>query len=177
MSSPSSTARKSRRNFVSIPIVRSGHAWLSRGEKSTPKSRDLFSKITGPAFLCLLLCQPKGREFDIYLGSQTRLHYEFSALLVDARAYTGAKMANTRGKNLSRQGLHRWLTRPTRSFKVNLSPSPSSCARLVNCRPVTIPSAVSRFIIHRRKSLTVIALQGLRSRKFVGVCHQDTHPL
>jgi hypothetical protein len=56
------------------------------------------------AFFCLLLCQPKGREFDIHLGSQMDLHSEFSALLVDAPACTGAKMANTRGKSLSEQG-------------------------------------------------------------------------
>jgi hypothetical protein len=38
-SSPSSTARQSRRNFVSTSIVRSGHAWLFRGEESTVTSR------------------------------------------------------------------------------------------------------------------------------------------
>ena len=75
MSSPGSTTRKSRRNFVSTCIVRPGHAWLYRGDKSTPrpKSMWLFSSINGQTFF-----------------SATR----FSALLVDALACNGAKMAN-----------------------------------------------------------------------------------
>jgi hypothetical protein len=48
-------------------------------------------------------------------------------------------MANTRGKSLSEQGRNRWLTSPrwrARALSgLNLSPSQSSRARLVNCAP------------------------------------------
>ena len=47
------------------------------------------------------LRQPEGCEFDIGLGSQTIPQFEFFALLVDALASTGAKMANTREMSLS----------------------------------------------------------------------------
>ena len=50
MSSPSSTARKSRRNFVSTHMIRSPHAWLCRGEKSTPKSMGLIPESPGRSF-------------------------------------------------------------------------------------------------------------------------------
>lgn len=97
----------------------------------------LFSKITGQPFLCLLLCQPKGREFDIHLGSQTDLHSGLSALLVDSPACTGAKMANTRGESLSQQGCaplpESSRAACPRPFRLNFSPSPSSRARSVNC--------------------------------------------
>src|ERR1019366_8537051 len=83
-------------------------------------------------------CQPEGRQFDSCLVSQTHLHCEFSALLVDAPTCAGTKIANTRGKSVSHQGAHRWLTRPERRVRapsnVNLSPSPSSGALLVDCR-------------------------------------------
>ena len=84
--------------------------------------------------------QPIGYWFETYWESQTNFHCEFSAPLVDAPACTGAKMANTRGNNLSRQGARRWLTRPERRVRtpsnVNLSSSPSRTARLVNCHHI-----------------------------------------
>jgi len=59
-------------------------------------------------------CKPKGYEFETCLWSQTNLHCEFFALLVDASARTDAKMANSRGNSLSRYGARNGLTPPGR---------------------------------------------------------------
>jgi hypothetical protein len=71
MYSPSSTDRMSRRNFVSTCIVRSGHAWLRRGEKSTPRRWSEFSQtpLAAPLLSPLLT---KGLQIRILFGEVNR---------------------------------------------------------------------------------------------------------
>src|SRR6202051_175008 len=70
-SSPSSTAWKSRRNFVSICIVRSGHAWLGKADKSTPESMGLINPKSPKSPFSSSRCKPKGYEFESCLERLT----------------------------------------------------------------------------------------------------------
>jgi hypothetical protein len=90
-----------------------------------PKLPDRCKTVTKPHQLGLSVSKPGQPSFafrfskrlfgrGLHPRSQTNFHCVFSALLVDALAGIGAKMANTRGSSLSPQGAQRWLTRPER---------------------------------------------------------------
>ena len=111
MSSPNSTARKSRRYFVSTYIVASAHPWLCGREKSTPGSGGLSPNSRERDFLSLVVNR-RVASSNTVCGAKRNSTTSFSALPVDAPECTGAKMANTCRKILSQQGAYRRPTRP-----------------------------------------------------------------